>query len=486
MGSIDVTTSSYSWTESGSLRNEYYLRTSGGGNPGLTQPEVDLVFIDDVSCGVAGTLGALADHGWGWGDNDTLGYSTLYVRDISGNPDSTSVVIEVAQISTMYLATKSYVTIDGLTFKYAAQTNDYIGGFLAQGGDHIIVQNCEAHWCNGNGICIKGDYSTIDACTVSYCGAHNIAAGGYVGDHLQYPTIKNCVSHHARTTGYSGENPYDGYGLKFLFVDYGLMYGNEVYSCEMQGINLDGSAGDAEGTTYCEVYENKVYDNAFQGILVEIYSTNNKVYRNLVYNNGNDNDDALGHYQIGLTHRCTNNEIYCNVVYRTSGAWPLIGINEYTSGGGCSGTKLYNNTMDGGGVANYCIYVDGYTSPENMVIKNNILYGTTSTPCYIQGTSFTGLTSDYNCFRRSDSGTSIFNRNYTGYTVATHCSTYSQDCHSINDDPDFVNASSHNYTLQGGSPCINAGTDLGSSYDDALMPSSTWPSGVVTGDQDDY
>ena len=42
---------------------------------------------------VEGTVGSLSNHEWDYGDNDTLGYSTVYVRDDSGDPDTTEVDI---------------------------------------------------------------------------------------------------------------------------------------------------------------------------------------------------------------------------------------------------------------------------------------------------------------------------------------------------------------------------------------------------------
>lgn len=48
----------------------------------------------------------------------------------------------------------------------------------------------------------------------------------------------------------------------------------------------------------------------------------------------------------------------------------------------------------------------------------------------------------------------------------------------------YTNYAGGDYTLKAGSPAINAGTDLGSDYDDALRTTSTWPSGVVLIDMD--
>jgi hypothetical protein len=49
-----------------------------------------------------------------------------------------------------------------------------------------------------------------------------------------------------------------------------------------------------------------------------------------------------------------------------------------------------------------------------------------------------------------------------------------------------VNASAGQFWLTSGSPGIHAGLNLGSPYDIGLMPGSTWPNSVVTGDQNAY
>jgi hypothetical protein len=74
----DVTNPLWSWTASGSGTNEYYLRTAANGNPGfVAQP--DSVYING-SAATEGTVGSLTAGQWDYGDNDTLGYSTIYVR----------------------------------------------------------------------------------------------------------------------------------------------------------------------------------------------------------------------------------------------------------------------------------------------------------------------------------------------------------------------------------------------------------------------
>lgn len=65
--------------------SEYYLELSGGGDPGLPAPHS--VLQSNVAM-ASGTLGALAAGQYAYGDNDSLGFSTLYVRlSDSTDPD---------------------------------------------------------------------------------------------------------------------------------------------------------------------------------------------------------------------------------------------------------------------------------------------------------------------------------------------------------------------------------------------------------------
>ena len=82
---ISIRDAIYKWTLSGSGTSEYYLEASGGGNPNINEP--DDVAENDSRMTEA-TVGSLAVGAWDWGDNDTLGYNTVYVRlSDSTDPD---------------------------------------------------------------------------------------------------------------------------------------------------------------------------------------------------------------------------------------------------------------------------------------------------------------------------------------------------------------------------------------------------------------
>lgn len=77
----------YKWTQSPSQSTEYYCELSGGGNPDLRlQPRA--VYINN-SPADEGSMGSLSVGQYDYGDNDSLGYNTIYVRITGdGDPDS--------------------------------------------------------------------------------------------------------------------------------------------------------------------------------------------------------------------------------------------------------------------------------------------------------------------------------------------------------------------------------------------------------------
>jgi hypothetical protein len=99
---ISLRTPAFAWTASGSGTNEYYVRTAANGNPGFvaTPPSATGIYINSAVVAQSGSLGSLAAGNWAYGDNDALGYSTVYVRLADGaDPDSkTADYVEFRQI----------------------------------------------------------------------------------------------------------------------------------------------------------------------------------------------------------------------------------------------------------------------------------------------------------------------------------------------------------------------------------------------------
>ena len=82
---ISIRDANYKWTLSGSGTNEYYLEATTGGNPNINEPD-DVA--EDDSLMTETTVGSLSAGEWDWGNNDTLGFNTVYVRlSDSTDPD---------------------------------------------------------------------------------------------------------------------------------------------------------------------------------------------------------------------------------------------------------------------------------------------------------------------------------------------------------------------------------------------------------------
>ncbi len=208
------------------------------------------------------------------------------------------------------------------------------------------------------------------------------------------------------------------------------------------------------------------------------------VQRNLVYDN-----NLMGIYLDADNHATAA----YNVVYGNghSGAIDGGGIAVYGDGRTITGNSVFGNTVYGnlsGGIkvrgaslANGC---------ENTAVENNIATGTVSGPnfaatggCENSGKNGTGNVYEYNAF-------GMPSPNFIGYGAGNYVSTYAafdaaygKSTHSLNTDPLLTSASANNFTLTSSSPAIDGGTNLGSVYQNALDPTSTWPSHVLTANQ---
>jgi hypothetical protein len=153
-----------------------------------------------------------------------------------------------------------------------------------------------------------------------------------------------------------------------------------------------------------------------------------------------------------------------------------------------SGLEIYNNTVHTTANAgiNLC-------KIENVLIKNNIFYNIGTSNALSQqyhylyindtvngstNTTIGTLETDYNIiYISAGAKVGVFNSaESTNYTLANWISGKNQDTHSITDDPLFVNAVAGNFSLQAGSPAINAGTDVSLTTDYA---GNTVPKGAL-------
>ena len=160
---------------------------------------------------------------------------------------------------------------------------------------------------------------------------------------------------------------------------------------------------------YSDIYAGYDHSTAGSGMGIDITGDNNEIYYNLIFNNFGDG--------IKVNSGGTGNEIYNNVFYNT-------GAKYLTS--------------------------QGLNIDEDSAIRNNIVRNSDDTDININtGKTVTG---GYNCFEdASASGPGT----YTDSGSSTLFST----------NPLWTDSSNNNFTLQSGSPCIDAGTDVGLTQD---------------------
>jgi hypothetical protein len=202
---------------------------------------------------------------------------------------------------------------------------------------------------------------------------------------------------------------------------------------------------------YCEMLK----DQASQGAALQVLAGTVVAAYNIISGNVNDGINVIAPNGVTINFTAYNNTIYNN------GAWALY---LYSPGTGTGSVTFENNIVsmnDTGGSSNDF----QNSSPPSITLVSN-----------------------YNLFYNSAGFRWNYGTGYgtTYYTLAAWRSATGQDLNSVSSNPLFANAGSGQLWLTSGSPGIDAGLNLGSPYNIGLMPGSTWPNSVVTGDQNAY
>ena len=77
----------------------YRVEAADGGDPLITTCP-DAIVMDGRRLTKSSSYAALDDHYWWYGDNDSLGYDTIYFKDSSGNPNTTEISLKTVIIPT--------------------------------------------------------------------------------------------------------------------------------------------------------------------------------------------------------------------------------------------------------------------------------------------------------------------------------------------------------------------------------------------------
>lgn len=135
---LSLVSGTYMWTASGSGTGEFYVELAAGGDPSLTDPDGVRENGQDMTRGV---LGSLNPGQFAYGDNDALGYSTIYVRlTDDADPDSkaadfvqsaTGGAITLTPRDTLHEFGSVYLYPDGLLVKVLDAMNVWSLNFTA-------------------------------------------------------------------------------------------------------------------------------------------------------------------------------------------------------------------------------------------------------------------------------------------------------------------------------------------------------------------
>lgn len=340
-------------------------------------------------------------------------------------PDHSPVIDATGLNCGLNIGAQNYVTVDGFEIRNAdTGAYDTRFGISIYNGSYIQVLNCICHHNHDAGIVAAGAISSH--LYIENCEFHNNGQSGkgnglmfYLGG--QFSEILNCVSH---DNGTAPRNWSSGFEVQTDHV--------KIHDCETYGNVMAGIDFSAPNAHDCEIYNNKVHHEGGLGINLNAGCYNNLIHHNLVYNNVQDGGWGGG---IWISDAGDGNKIYNNVVF--------------------------GNTATGGDSGGISI---SRADPHNTVIRNNITSGNTPYALFVYGPgSCEG--EDYNCFHELDDGGQIFYNgtaydNLPAYRAASGFSDY-----SIAQNPRFVDPFLGDFHLQAGSPCIDAGTDVGLPYE---------------------
>lgn len=132
---ISLRNSTYRWLLSGSGTSNYYLDLSGGGNPGISTPGTTAGAItgNDLNF-TSGTAGSLTASQFGYGDADTLGYSTIYVR-LADSTDPDTKTLDYVKLYQIPVATDNVrIPAGSSAITGTDQSAVAIGDFIVEPG----------------------------------------------------------------------------------------------------------------------------------------------------------------------------------------------------------------------------------------------------------------------------------------------------------------------------------------------------------------
>jgi len=374
-------------------------------------------------------------------------YLYLHASDgsnVATNGKTYSYVTSSSPSFTMWDNGNGWLIIDSLDQSETYNTSTATLGGLYLTGSNSIVRNLAAHDMYRHPLTIYLNATNDTVTNVTAYHAYGtsplaIYGSGTTGNLVQNSTFYNDTSL---------SSAYVPTGVWSVIVAHGGSHGNTVDTCLI----------------YSTAPTNGGYGIMAGDSATTVTFSHNKIYGTYAYavNVGSGGGNGLG---TGASMTLWDN---------------VIDISQANNVGilltGSTGSIVYNNTIFG--PSNTHAAISQASTSTGALVKNNIFY--TGAYASVDSTSETGTAYDYNDYF-SASG-SPFSWGGTAYTFSGWQTNASQDAHSFSADPGLTNPSSlsttGNYAVLANSPAVDAGVNLGSTYQMALTPASTWPSGV--------
>jgi hypothetical protein len=234
------------------------------------------------------------------------------------------------------------------------------------------------------------------------------------------------------------------------------------------GINLDGANIPVTGA---RTTGNVVYACAGIGITHE-NSQGSKASYNLVHDCVQGGIDVINYapYQV----QATNLEISYNVIYNTNIGIPIWDAQTLV----IVGNTIYNGT----GAASQAFGIQSLdTNVAGLTFENNVIGGVWTHPVQVRTNKAVWTAFDYNDIVPSGTEVVFQFSTSTSQTLA-QLQALGLMTHGITLDPKLASPPA-DLSLAPGSPAIGTGVDLGVAYQQALLPSTAWPSQVLLGTQ---
>lgn len=342
-----------------------------------------------------------------------------------------------------------------LLYKDIEATQGFDFGFAFNTCSSVVVINCDAHDCGNDNLL----FDTCDQCEVrggKFYAAYRRVAGPELSGIEMTDGSDNIVIDGVECYGQID----GGHGI-VINSHVATRYPTNItiknsYCHNNAGAGIRGLKQDAtaDSNRNIVIENNRLNSNTLDGIWL---STTTAEYINGFIIRDNEIDEnarrALFLIADGLS-------IYRNLITSTVNT-TLIYMSD------CREMEFYNNTMYVTFVGNSPFMSLAGARTQNFEVLNNILFADNTGPYLIQvaaATGVVGMDIDYNLYRPSGA----LNR-WLWLGVVKNWASWltdsGQDANSpVPADPTFVNPGAGDFTLQAGSPAIDAGIDVGLPY----------------------